>query len=323
MDVGPLSEMLVEGNDFLLLTHVNPDGDAIGTTLGLAHILKDNGKRVTAYLHSTLPEAYETFAGNIQTIIGDLPPLHSFATIVCLDFSSPNRFGDLPFHELPSINIDHHVDNQNFCKDNFVFPAAAATAEIIFHAARGVRHWRISPNAATLLLLGLIMDTGRFQFHNTTPAALRAAAELIELGANHAEIITAMFLSKPLNMAKMEAEIICDHLKTAHNGRFAWFHLQDDTISQFKVNPNETEHLIDRIREIKGFEIVAIIRDTEEKGKFRVSLRSRNPNTPVGPVARRLGGGGHDLAAGCSINAETIETAEQKLLAEIAQALEG
>ncbi len=322
MDVGPLSEMLLERNDFLLLTHVNPDGDAIGATLGLARILKDNGKRVAVYLHAPLPEVYKPFSGDIQPITGDSPPLQSFATIVCLDFSSPSRFGDAPFHELQSINIDHHVDNQNFCRDNFVFPNAAATAEIVFNTANKIKSWRISPDAATLLLLGLIMDTGRFQFNNTTPDALRAAANLIELGANHPRIITAMFLSKPLNMAKMEAEIIAKHLKTACDGRFAWFHLQDETVSQFQINQNETEHLIDRIREIKGFEIVAIIRDTEEKGKFRVSLRSRNPNIPVGPVARHLGGGGHDLAAGCSINAETIESAEQTLIAEIDKVLE-
>jgi len=322
MDVGALPEVLRERDDYLLITHANPDGDAVGSIMGMSRILRENGKKALAYLHEPLPAAYAPFADG-PTAVGELPDMNGFETILCLDFSSPGRFGnDIAFHELPSINIDHHIDNQNFCADNFVFPDAAATAEIVFHAARRVSDWKISSDAATCLLLGLVMDTGCFRFSNTGPKAFRTAAEMMDAGADHPQIMDAMFLSKPLGLAKMEAEIVTEELKTAFDGRFAWFHLSDDLLVKYGVDINETEHLIDIIREIEGFEIVAIIKDAEEKGAFRLSLRSKNPRVPVGPVARRLGGGGHELAAGCSIDAETLETAERKMLEEVSRAFD-
>ena len=138
-----LSRMLEGGDDFLLLTHMNPDGDAIGSVFGMSRLLRENGKRATVFLHEPLPEQYAPFEDG-PTITGDPPDFNEFATIVCLDFSAPGRFKEgIPFHDLPSINIDHHVDNQNFCADNFVFPEAAATADIVFHAALNAR-WRVS-----------------------------------------------------------------------------------------------------------------------------------------------------------------------------------
>ena len=322
MDVGALPEVLREKDDYLLITHIHPDGDAVGSLMGMSRALRENGKKAVAYLHEPLPEVYAPFADG-PIIVSERLDFGDFETILCLDFSSPERFGnDIPFHEMPSINVDHHIDNQNFCADNFVFPNAAATAEIVFHAVKGVPDWKISPETATRLLLGLIMDTGCFRFSNTGPQALSTAAELIESGADHMEIMDAMFLSKPLGVAKMEAEIVLEKLRTAFDGRFAWFHLSDDLLDKYGVDINETERLIDIIRGIKGFEIVAIIKDSDEKGAFRLSLRSKNPKHPVGPIARRLGGGGHELAAGCSISAETIETAEEKMLEEVATVFE-
>jgi phosphoesterase RecJ-like protein len=288
--------------------------------MGMSRALRENGKKAVAYLHEPLPKTYALFSDG-PIITEDLPDFSNFATILCLDFSAPGRFKEgIEFHTFPSINVDHHIDNQNFCADNFVFPDAAATAEIVFHTLLGMGDWKISSETATCLLLGLIMDTGCFRFANTGSAALRTAAEMMDFGADHAKIMDAMFLSKPFGVAKMEAEVVLKSLRTAFDGRFAWFHLSDELLDRHGVDLKETERLIDVIREIEGFEIVAIVKDADEKGKFRLSLRSKNPKFPVGPVARRLGGGGHELAAGCSIDAETIETAEEKMLAEIAKA---
>jgi phosphoesterase RecJ-like protein len=243
-----------------------------------------------------------------------MPNLSNYDIIICLDFSNPERFGKVDFSLYNSVNIDHHPDNNKFAKQNFVFPDAAATAEIIFKILKD-SNLRISQNTATLLLTGLIMDTGGFRFQNTSPAALRSGAELLEAGADYSEIINSMFFSKPANLAKMEAEIISYHLKTGCDGRFGWFYLSEDLLDSFDIDETDTEGLIDLIRSIKDFEIVAILR--QKQGGYRISLRSKHSRYSVGKVARKLNGGGHELAAGGFIPSDTIEEAESILEKEI------
>jgi phosphoesterase RecJ-like protein len=138
-------------------------------------------------------------------------------------------------------------------------------------------------------------------------------------GADYAAIINAMFFSKPANFAKMEAEIICYHLKTGCGGRFAWFYLSEELLDSFGLTEKDTEGLIDVIRTIKDFEIVAVLKKKENG--FRISLRSKNQNYSVGTVARKLNGGGHELAAGGFIPADTVEEAEAVLEYEIGKLL--
>ena len=317
MNTQPVAKLIEESDNSLIVTHVGPDGDAIGSTLGLFNALLENGKRVDAYFHETVPASYlPLIPDNLKPYItGDMPDFSSYDTILCLDFSASERFGKIDFTNYNSVNIDHHPDNTKFANQNFVFPEAAATAVIIYDILKTSDILSVSSETATLLLTGLITDTGGFRFQNTSPAALRAGAELLEAGADYSLIINSMFFSKSANLAKMEAEIICYHLKTACNGRFAWFFLSDDLLDSFGIDEKDTEGLIDLIRSIKEFEIVAILKQKE--GGFRISLRSKNENYSVGSVARKLNGGGHDLAAGGFIPVDTLEEAEDILVEEI------
>ena len=165
------------------------------------------------------------------------------------------------------------------------------------------------------------MDTGGFRFDNTTPAVLKCAAELLSMGADYSNIIKSMFFSKPANFAKMEADIMLHHLETACNGQYAWFYLADEFLDTYEIKEKDTEGLIDLIRAIKGFEIVAIFKKKDEG--FRFSLRSKNKKYSVGQIARSLNGGGHELAAGGLIPVDSIDEAEKIMLEYVEEVLKG
>lgn len=314
MKIGEVANLIAERDNFLLITHQGPDGDAIGSTLGMLSVLRDNGKQAAAYFHEPLPDNYSGLP-EIDFITDKLPYLGEYDNILCLDFSNPKRFGDVDLASYNTINIDHHPDNSRFAKANFVFPRAAATAEIVFNISKRIPDWEISKTSATFLMTGIIMDTGGFRFDNTSPAVLKCAAELLSLGADYSNIIRMMFFSKPENFAKMEADIVSHHLQTACEGAYAWFYLSDELLDNYEISEKDTESLIDLIRAIKGFEIVAIFR--KKDAGFRFSLRSKNKKYSVGKIARLLNGGGHELAAGGLIQADSIDEAEQIMLEHV------
>ncbi|MCK5845075.1 MAG: bifunctional oligoribonuclease/PAP phosphatase NrnA [Victivallales bacterium] len=316
MDVSGIVRIINESDNFLLLTHRGPDGDAIGSTLGLLNALRENGKRADAFFHEQLPVNYADFA-DIPVLYENLPDFGRYDIVVCLDFSSPERFGDADFSRYNVLNIDHHPDNNRFGSENFVFPEASATAEIVFNVLRDMPGMRISRKTATCLMIGIVMDTGGFRFDNTSPSVFNAAAELLSLGADYHEIINSMFFSKSADFAKMEAEVVLHHLRTGCVERFAWFYLSDMLLEAYAVEEKDTEGLIEAVRSIKDFKVVAIFK-RKENG-FRISLRSKDEAFPVGEIARELNGGGHELAAGGFIPVDTIEEAEDILLEHVSQ----
>lgn len=318
MNVGEIAGIIAERDNYLIITHQGPDGDAIGSTLGMLSALRENGKKADAFFHEQLPENYRGLS-KLEFLTDNIPYLDQYDNILCLDFSNQKRFGDVDLAAYNTINIDHHPDNSRYARENFVYPRAAATAEILFNIIKAIPDWKISPETASLLMTGIIMDTGGFRFDNTSPAILKCAAELLELGADYSNIIKLMFFSKPANFAKMEADILLHHLETACNNQYAWFFLSDELLSSYEIKEKDSEGLIDLIRAIKGFEIVAIFKKKDEG--FRFSLRSKNKKYSVGQIARKLNGGGHELAAGGMIQTNSIDEAERIMLEHVKEVL--
>ncbi|HBC86312.1 MAG TPA: hypothetical protein DCZ94_05085 [Lentisphaeria bacterium] len=314
----------IRGNDnFLLLTHEKPDGDAIGSIFGLFKILRDNGKKADAFLPEKLPARYASFVPE-DVIIGKMPELEKYSWIICLDTSTPDRIGvdkdqRAKILSLQLVNVDHHPDNKLFGKKNFISPESAATAEIIFKALKDSGSLRISQEAATCLLIGIIMDTGGFRFDNTKALTLKAASELLVAGADYPRVINAMFFSQPLNFVKMEAELVSKHMKTAFSGKYAWAYLSDELLTEHGIEKKDTETLIDLLRQIQGVEIAAVFYRKDDG--FKISLRSKNKKYPVAKIARTLGGGGHELAAGAFIKAAEISEAEKILQDRVGEML--
>ncbi len=315
-----VAEIFRRYDNFLIVTHETPDGDALGSVFALLRLFHDNGKTAEVALLEQPPEKYLNFIPSNYRINITQSDLTNYDCCVILDVPNPNRlalgnhlrFTDLP---VPAINIDHHPDNIFFAQWNLIEPGAAAAAEILFKIFKLMKHWQFSPQTASLLMLGVVMDTGGFRFDNTSPDLLRIAAELLELDAAYHQIIREMFFANPLSQQQFEAELLLLHLRMELEGRFAWFFIPPELVQKYNVDMRNTEGLIESLRAIRGTEIVAVL---QPRGNgFKVSLRSKDSRYPVGNIARKLNGGGHQLAAGCIIDASSRENAEKILLSYV------
>lgn len=306
----------------LIVTHERPDGDAVGSATALWHLLNGNGFCADVLFPDDVPDAYLCFLPENFLKTADLT---QYGSVLSVDASTPKRLGlgaglQPENIQLPFAALDHHPDHIEFAQVTYIDPAACSAAEIVYDLAK-FAGWKISSEAATRLLLGVVTDSGCFRFDNTTPRALRVSADLIEAGADRHFVIDRAYFSKPFNMAQFEAELFCKFLRTALEGSFAWFMITHELLKKYDVNVRNTENLIENIRGIEGVTVAAVIKPTANPGIFKVSLRSKDPAVSVGKVARRLNGGGHEMAAGCTIFAKCAEDAEDILLKHVAMEL--
>ncbi len=316
--LGGIPELLdrIQPRRILLTTHLRPDGDAMGSLCGLMLILRDRGFSVDAVCPEAIPDYERQFLPADGLLDESAVKLADYDLLIALDASRRDRISaqfaasgeKLP---MPMLVIDHHPDNPKYGDWDCIVPDAAATAEavaqFVFEAG-----WRILPEAATHLLIGILTDSGSFRFRNTTPSTLRTAARLMEAGGDYDRVINACFFSKPENMARFEADLLCNHLKKACEGRFLYAFMSPELLQKYRIDLRNTEQVIEIIRAIEGPTVVATFR--VEAGGFKCSLRSKDPQYSVGRIARGIGGGGHELAAGCTIAVPTFEEAEKILL---------
>lgn len=322
-ELDAIADHLRATDRFLILSHVKPDGDALGTSFALLGALLEQGKSATLFLGEPIPDNYREFQPE-NVIVGEpFRNLEAFSSCVCVDVSNPDRIDtpagcDPTALPTPLVNIDHHPDNARFGDLNGVDPAAAATAEIMIEMFNHLR-WPISSSTSTRLLLGMVMDTGCFRFDNTDPAALEATAELLRRGADHHRVVERMFHSKPMKLIQLEADLAANHLRTACDGKFIWMRLPDEILARHGVALKDTEGLIDLVRSVNGPVIAGLIRPQDDG--YKISLRSKEPTRSVGAVARRLNGGGHEMAAGGFIKADSFADAESVLIDHVAEIL--
>lgn len=318
------AEFIRKHDDYLLVTHERPDGDAVGSTFGLLNFLHENGKRAEAVIPDPLPEKYLPFIGsNYRTNITKFE-FAMYQSCLVLDTPNPMRAaigGGLKFEQvgIPLILLDHHPDNLRYGMVNVVAPKAAATAELLFMLSKLLPGWKVSPRTATLWLLGIIMDTGAFRFDNTSPQTLRHAAELLERKADHHKIMLEMFFSKPMELQQFESELFSSHLRTDCGGRFAWIYVPEELIRKYHIDMRDTEGLIEILRSLQKTDIVALLQRADDG--YKVSLRSKDPRFSVGQIARQLNGGGHELAAGGKIKNANFDSAIKTLTTLVRQTL--
>lgn len=275
----------------LVTAHVNPDGDAIGSTLAMLQILREMGKTAQVYIDDKIPRNFSVmpFEEEIrrpredETFDADL--------LLVLD-TSPDRIGEVAkLTDAPILNIDHHVTNKGGEFDLYVNANAAATCEIILQLARELSV-QVTKNIAVCLYTGIATDTGFFNYSNTKAETLRAAAELVELGVEP-NLISEQMERRTYNDLKVMSAAL-QTTKFFYGGKVAGMFI-DEELSR---NVNTTEGLVDLIRVIDGVD-VAFLLTFKEKNIYRVSMRSKG--VEVSDIARRLGGGGHVRAAGCTL----------------------
>ncbi len=292
----------------LLTAHVNPDGDAIGSTLALLQILRGMGKTAQIYLDDKVPKNFTVmpFAEEIrrpredETFEADL--------LVILD-TAPDRIGTVRnLTGAPILNVDHHVTNKGGDFDLYVDADAAATCEIIYRLSRELGA-TLTTNIAVCLYTGLAADTGFFNYSNTKPATLRTAADLVELGVEP-NLISEQVEKRSFHDVQVMSAAL-QTTKLFYGGKVAGMFV-DEKLSRVV---DTTEGLIDLIRVIDGVE-VAFLLTYKEENVCRASMRSRG--VEVSDIAKRLGGGGHVRAAGCTIR-DTFENARRILIRTIGE----
>jgi bifunctional oligoribonuclease and PAP phosphatase NrnA len=313
-DLDAVAEALKRHDRFVVVTHENPDGDALGSMLGLTLGLRSLGKDVVNYLSGDgpLPGEY-AFLGLAElprTLADDL----AGRLVVAVDCASERRIGpDTAWLASAEgvLNIDHHHDNSRFATVNLVVGDASSTAEIVRDVLAAL-DVPLSPSIAEALYVGLVTDTGRFQYANTTPKSLRLAAELVENGADVHGVFRHVYETVQFAKLKLLARAL-DHAQLYEGGRVVISYLEKEDFAAVGAEEPYSEGIIDYLRSVEGSEMVALIRESPMRGDGptrRISLRSSHDEIDVSAIARRCGGGGHRQAAGFASEQPVEEIAD-------------
>jgi phosphoesterase RecJ-like protein len=313
--------MINSAQRIALLAHQNPDGDCLGSALGLAHILHLYGKTCVPACADPAPRAFRFLPGSedLQTTLGD----EQFDLVIALDAGELTRYGALYeqhkdfLQHTRILNIDHHISSQGCGEVNIIEPAAAATTELLVLFQQQCK-LPLNTDAATCLLTGLITDTGSFQYSNTTARTLESAALLIDAGAVPEQIVRPIFRTHPLAQMRYQAAAIAK-ARTTDNGRLIWSYATDEIIAETGLTPEMDDNCSGILRDIEGVQVAAFFKSVGNPNETRVSLRSNEPYD-VAQICIKLGGGGHPRAAGATIN-HPIQEAMPQMIAEIERAM--
>ena len=312
-------QQLRSNRRLLITSHLNPDGDAIGTSIGLARLLRRLGKATEVWLHDHPASLYSPLVESEPLHTGSEPPPgfpESFDAAVVLECPTLDRCGlEAHLGSLPLINIDHHLGNELYGVVNWVDSASPAVAEMILRVAQGL-HIELDEASATPLFLGLSTDTGGFRFGNATERAFEAAAQLVRGGARPEEVARWLYESRPVSSVRLIGEAL-QTLRLSDTGRVATIVLTKEMFDRCGASEGDSEGLIDYPRSIAGVDTVGMVREVADGG-FKVSLRSHG-TLDVEKIARRLGGGGHRNAAGFRIAGGDIESARMQVEQELEQ----
>jgi len=320
---GPPAEickLFREQQSFLILTHYRPDGDAIGSQLALAILLKNLGKKVETWNDDDVPAKFRFLP---QSAMISHPPdeLQDFDVVVAIDCSTLPRLGS-GLGRVRSrkhfVNIDHHVSNEKFGEINWIVPEAAASGQIV-HQLIQFGGFPLTRDIAVCLFAAISTDTGSFMFSNTTAESLRIAADLVEKGVNVGEVSHHVYESYPYARMQLLQQTLAD-LKLVEHNRVAYFWVTNEMYERSGAKREDTEGLIDFARSIDGVVVAVLFEELVEPGKIRASFRSKHPKLDVNSIARHFGGGGHREASGARITGQPRDV-EQRVLEAIHVAL--
>jgi bifunctional oligoribonuclease and PAP phosphatase NrnA len=297
-------EELREGEKFLLTTHENPDGDALGSLVAMHKMLALMGKDNIMFMSADeFPLPYEYRSLPLDDVSHVLPDDAEERTIVFLDCGNIDRMpvGFLRRDDAHIVNIDHHHDNTMFGTANLVVGSASCTAEILYGLSKDLGI-ELTPEIAQALYVALVTDTGKFQYQNTTPAAHRMAAELIELGVDVHEEFRRLYENVPFAKLQLLARVL-SRVERFDDGRLTVSYIRRSDYEETGADENYSEGIVDHIRAVEGTVVAALIREQLKEGRegvSKVSLRAATDDVDVSVIAREEGGGGHRQAAGFS-----------------------
>ncbi len=305
--IAAAASAIVGAKEVALACHVGPDGDALGSMLGLALATTNQGKKAVASFGSpfVVPGTLRFLPGQELLVpTGDFPDEPEL--MVVLDVGSAERLGELAASATKAgtvIVLDHHVTNQGFGDIKVIDGEVAATGEIVYHLLHELG-WPLTPDIAQCLLTAVITDTGRFQYSNTSPATMRVAADLVEAGAQPAVISRHVYEEAPFGYLVASGGVLARASLHVDASAVSAILTQDD-LDKAGIDWGSTENLIDTLRLAEEADVAVLVK-AHDDGRIRVSLRSRG-DTDVGSLAVASGGGGHRLAAGFTTSGDPDE----------------
>jgi phosphoesterase RecJ-like protein len=322
-DLDRVVDALRAGRRFLLTTHEGPDGDALGSLLAMHHVLGQLGKDSVMFLDAKefpLPVEYRFLP--LEEVFHEPPADVVDRTLVFLDCGNIDR---MPVDFLQRdgarvLNIDHHHDNTRFGSINLVDTEASCTAEIVLEVAKRLGA-EITPEIASALYVGLVTDTGKFMYENTSVSSHRMAAELVDAGVDINDIYRRLYERVPIEKLRLIARAL-EQIERYDEGRLAITYISAEDYASTGASAALTEGIIDFVRALEGTAVAAVIRDQTDGGRpaRQVSQRSPDGAIDVSAIARIHGGGGHRRAAGFGSELSYAELVEF-LRAEVAAQL--
>lgn len=309
IDLGSAASFLKEKDNFTIITHAHPDGDTLGSGIGLCLALRALGKKANVINNEEIPPKFRYL--EIE------PQEFEEQTVVAVDIADVMLMGnDVKeiYETKVDLSLDHHGSNRLFAKLNYVDSSAAAAAQIIYELVEllGVR---ITPQMADCLYTGISTDTGCFRYANVTPATHRVAAKLMEYGADAAAINVKMFETKTRTYAALE-RLALDGMQFFYDGRCALITITREMFAESGSDENECDGIAAISRQIEGV-LVGVTMRERRNGTFKASVRTHNP-VDASAICARFGGGGHPNAAGCQLPG-TREEATKLLLDTIGE----
>jgi phosphoesterase RecJ-like protein len=323
LDWTPFVELVRRSNRFLVMTHVRPDGDALGSELALAAALRQQGKQARVVIASNLPPRYKFLDADGTKIERFTAPGDGFRNcdaVIIVDTGTWNQIGDFgPFLKtlnVPKMVIDHHRTQDDLGAIHLVDTSAEAAGRLIYEANRALGG-RLTPEIADALFLALATDTGWFRHSNMTPPTFELAKELMQAGANPTALYDQLYEQVSLGKLKLQG-LVLDRIATTAQGQVSFTKVFLADYATTGATPSDTEDMINFVRSVEGTE-VALMFIEQREGGVKVSFRSRS-RIDVDKIAERFGGGGHRLASGATVPG-TMDEVVMKVLAAIESVL--
>lgn len=312
-----------QATSIVITAHKSPDGDSIGSSLALYHVLKDQGKQVSVVHPDPAPEFLNWVPGKENLIDMESNAnlgaslIQNADLIFCLDYNEPSRVGEgiqslLVDSKAVKIMIDHHLNPADFCTFTYSFTSACSTCELIYQWLKALNKTdKISVDSGTCLYLGIMTDTGSFRFPSVSPFTHEIAADLIHKGVKHFLIHEQVYDTNTIDRIKLRGYALSEKLVCLPDLPIAFVALSNDELNRFNYQKGDTEGLVNQVLGVQGIKMAVLF--MEKDGKIKISFRAKGEYTVNAMAAKYFSGGGHAYASG-GISDESLDATVEKFV---------
>ena len=325
MGIREVTEAIRKYDNYLITSHINVEGDAIGSEIALFYMAKQLGKNAIMVNNDPVPDRYKFMPSWDKIIVGTNIGARKYSNVIITDCPTIERCGKIasllrvPKVKINVINVDHHVSNENFGDFNWVDPDASSAGEMVYKLYKEMG-LSITEDVATALYVAILTDTGSFRYDSTTSETHKICGDLLKMGIRPAKIAEKIYETKEIGDMELLAKALLT-TKVTKNGKIAYLYVTKKMMDETKATPDRTDGFINFARSIDGTDISIFFReDLEDTQKIHVGFRSKG-SANVNVLASKFGGGGHPKASGCVLTGpmdkvvtKVLKTAEEFLL---------